>query len=218
MAGRKKSLVEEIQGEHLSLCVAAHLGRTQLVANPLAPYDAKHLMEIVEAVARALARVAPLYVRDSASSEPRELSTAELEGATITEGANLIVLKDGRRLTRVSLKRVDLRQAIALLKATGVPGLGGPQVHPREPAPASPRLDIAAQIAKVEALLRPPLERHRVERATRALVSLARNAAGGRVSNLAMQLISAAQASNDDAVTPLLAELRAALADEEEKG
>ena len=126
------------------------------------------------------------------------------------------MLKDGRRLTSVSIKRVDLRQALAILKATGVPGLGGPRGQPQEPAPASPRPDPAAQITEVEALLRLPLVLPQVEEANRLLVSIARHAADGRVSNLAMKLMSAAHHSSEDSVTLLLAQLRAAL-DEDER-
>lgn len=46
-----------ILGEHLNLTVAAHLARTQLVADPLARYDGDHLLEMVNAVAQALTRV-----------------------------------------------------------------------------------------------------------------------------------------------------------------
>ena len=66
MVRRKTALIESIEGQHLNLCVAAHLGRTQLVANPLTRYDTEHLMEMVEAVARALAKVATYLV----GSEP----------------------------------------------------------------------------------------------------------------------------------------------------
>jgi hypothetical protein len=55
----KSRLVEAISGEHLSLVVAGHLARTQLVADPLARYDGDHLMQMVEAGARALTRVGP---------------------------------------------------------------------------------------------------------------------------------------------------------------
>jgi hypothetical protein len=63
------------------LSVAAHLARMQLVPEPLAVYDSEHMNEMIDIVARALAKVTPLYVLDSSSGKPREVSAAELEGA-----------------------------------------------------------------------------------------------------------------------------------------
>jgi len=157
MSSRKKTseLHERIRGEHLGLCVAAHLARTQLVADPRVRYDGARLMEMVELAARALAKVAPLYVRDAVDGDLRELTAAELEGAKVQEGGNLMVLHDGRRFTSMTIKRADLRQAIAILKATGVPELQGSvqtQALLRDGAlPAEPPLET---MARVEALLR----------------------------------------------------------------
>lgn len=113
-------------GQHLALAIAAHLARTQLVPDPLNAYDAQHLRDSVEVVARALTRVAPLYVNGAADGELRQLSEAELEGAKVKNGADTLVLRDGRAFSAVLIKRADLRQAIAILKAVGIhPGAGG---------------------------------------------------------------------------------------------
>lgn len=227
--GRKsktQELSESLLGQHLGLSVAAHLARTQLVPDPLAPYDGQHLSEMLDTVANALARVAPLHVQDVKGGAPRLLTEADLEGARIKRGATLIVLKDGRSLSGVSIKRADLRQAIAILKAVGIQELTR---NGKEPEPAKveePRDRLAmlrAELAHIESLLRPPLMPAQFDQANSAIVSIARNAPQGRISNVAMQLMSAVHearsAENGDADAERihlgLARLRAAIQDAE---
>jgi hypothetical protein len=174
---KTQHLTENILGQHLALSVAAHLVRTQLVPEPFAVHDAQHLGEMVDVVARALARVAPLYVQDPGSGARRQLMESEL---------------DGRSLSSVSIKRADLRQAIAILKATGIPELQRERKRAEDPKrSAAPPANSLETMAEIEQLLRPPLVPQQVERANRLLVSIARNAPHGRVANLAMQLMSA---------------------------
>jgi hypothetical protein len=223
--GRKsktEQLSESILGQHLALSVAAHLARSQLVPNPLATYDAAHLSEMLDLMARALAKVAPLYAQDPATGQPRELGLAELEGAAIRRGATIVTLKDGRTLSSVSIKRADLRQAIAVLKAVGVQELFPPAKSAAEPGPPAPNRvqDALAQLGEIEALLRPPLVESQIDRANRLAVSMARNAPQGNVANLAMQLMSAlheARGGNGAAESPALiaARLRVALQEAE---
>src|SRR5687768_6703928 len=120
---KTQHLTDSIIGQHLALSVAAHLARTQLVSDPLAIYDSQHLTDMIDIVAAAIAKVAPLYVQDPGSGTLRQLTESELEGATVKRSATNLVLRDGRTLSSVSLKRVDLRQAIAILKAVGIPEL-----------------------------------------------------------------------------------------------
>jgi hypothetical protein len=220
--GRRKimDLPERIRGEHLGLCVAAHLARTQLVVDPLARYDAKHLIEMVNAVASALARVAPLYVHDAAAGAPRELAPGELAGASVSECGNRLTLKDGRSFGAVTVKRAELRQAIAILKAVGVPALGGP-VKPEAPALHAARsADPRADLAQIEALLDLPLQPQTLEEMDRRLLHLARSARHGPLANSAMQLMSSlhearTSARSAETIQPLLVLLRAAVEDAE---
>lgn len=213
-------LPERIRGEHLGLCVAAHLARTQLVVDPLARYDAKHLIEMVNAVASALARVAPLYVHDAAAGAPRELAPGELAGASVSECGNRLTLKDGRSFGAVTVKRAELRQAIAILKAVGVPALGGP-VKPEAPALHAARsADPRADLAQIEALLDLPLQPQTLEEMDRRLLHLARSARHGPLANSAMQLMSSlhearTSARSAETIQPLLVLLRAAVEDAE---
>lgn len=192
-------------GQHLALPVAAHLARSQLVPDPLKPYDARHLGETLEIVARALARVSPLYIQDPKDGTQRELSAAELEGATVRRGATLLELRDGRSVSSVTMKRADLRQAIAILKAVGIPELLPPQDSPERPAGASATPDLLALFAELEALVRAP----QAHKANALAVRIARQAPQGRIANFAMLLVSAVNENRD--VSEPLARLRAAL-------
>jgi hypothetical protein len=187
-------LTETILGQHLALSVAAHLARTQLVPDPLKVYDAQHIGDMVDIVANALARVAPLYVHDGGGA-PRQLTEGELEGARVKRSAMDLCLKDGRTLSGISIKRADLRQAIAILKAVGIPELACSSRRPEPPKAQEPdRLGrLRARLAEIEKLLQ------------------------GCVANLAMRLMSAAHEACGAAAPDhrqmglMLARLRAAL-------
>lgn len=224
MRGRSKTeqLTDSILGQHLALSVAAHLARTQLVPEPLAVYDSQHMSEMIDIVAHALAKVAPLYVRDSTSGQPRELSAAELQGASITRSATLLALKDGRTISSVSIKRADLRQAIAILKAVGVAELA-PREEPRDDPHREARdraAGMRARVDEIEALLQLPLLPDRMKRANRLIVATAREAPDGRIANLAMRLMSVVHESKGreemrGGVQAALARLRNALEETE---
>jgi hypothetical protein len=210
--GRKSKtlqLTSSIAGQHLALSVAAHLARTQLVPDPLSVYDGQHMSEMIDVVARALSRVAPIYVRDAAAADPRPLLPAELEGATIRRGATILALADGRSFSSATIKRVDLRQAIAILKAVGIEELKLRQ-QPAEPGRETPKNEkLLAQLREVESLVEPPLVPAHLERAGHHMISIAREAPHGRVANLAMRLMSALLESRGAETLPpsVLAEL-----------
>jgi hypothetical protein len=219
MARQSKTqhLVEGIAGQHLALPVAAHLARTQLVPDPLKVYDGQHMTDTLNVVGLALARTAPLHVIDPAAGEPRQLTPGEIDGAVAKRGATMLVLKDGRTLAGVTIKRSDLRQAIAILKAVGLPGLA-PVAPPKaaEPAPGANGDAVRARFAELDKLLTPPLLPAQVERAKAGAVWIARHAPHGRVANLAMQLMSALHETRGTEEIPggfrmALARLRAAL-------
>lgn len=202
-------------GERLALPVAAQLARTQLVPEP-AGSNAQHPGETLNLVAQALARTAPLQITDAHTGETRTLNAAELEGAAAKDGAALLVLNDGRTLAGVSIRRVDLRQAIAILKAVGLKD-AAPAPAAAPPAPARNGAEVLrARFAEIEELLKEPLLPVQVERAKCAAVWIARHAAEGRVANLAMQLMSALHETRGTDETPggfrlALARLRATL-------
>ena len=214
---KSQHLAEGISGQHVSLAVAAHLARSQLVPEPLQAYDGQHLAEMLDVMAQALTRSAALHQIDAQTGLTRELSPAELEGAVAKRGATVLVLKDGRTLSGVSVKRADLRQAIALLHTIGVPELAAapPPAVAGKPVVNANGEALRARLAEVENLLQPPLLPAQVERAKAGAVWIARHAPQGRVANLAMQLMSALHESQGDDDVPggfrmALARLRAA--------
>ncbi len=209
---------DSIAGQYLSLAVAAHLARTQLVPDPLKVYDSQHLGEMLNVVAQALARTAPLQITEAASGEKRPLSSLELEGALAKRGATMLVLKDSRTLTGVSIRRSDLRQAIAILTAVGIPEFApAPAAAPKPGTNGNGGIEaLRARFAEVDRLLTPPLLPAQVDQAKSAAVWIARHAPHGRVANLAMQLVSALHETRGTEDIPgghrmALARLRAAL-------
>jgi hypothetical protein len=216
---KTQQLADGIAGQHLALSVAAHLARTQLIADPARVYDGQHLGEMLNVVAVGLARTAPLYVFDPACGQPRQLTPEELEGAVAKRSAAQLVLKNGRTLSGVSIRRADLRQAIAVLKVTGLPQAASkPPVAAPKP---KPQMDngpggLLARLAEIERWLTPPLLPTQVEKANSHALFIARRAPQGRVANLAMQLMSALHGSRGTEDIPgsyrmALARLRAAL-------
>jgi hypothetical protein len=226
MARKSKTqqLTEGIAGQHLALSVAAHLARTQLLPDPLKVYDGQHLTDMLNVVGLALARTAPLHVIDPAAGEPRQLSAAEIDGAVAKRGATTLVLKDGRSLAGVSIKRSDLRQAIAILKAVGLPEIAPPPApKAAEPGQGANLEAVRARFTEVDDLLSPPLLPEQIDRAKAGAVWIARHAPHGRIANLAMQLMSALHETRGTEEIPggfrmALARLRAALQDSQNAG
>jgi hypothetical protein len=124
MAGRTRTeaLTEEFHRQHIALSVAAFFVCTRLVSAPLRAYDVEHLNEMLELAGSALCKLAPLYAADSGGGA-RELTQLELEGARVRRGATRLVLRDGRTLSSVFIRREDLRSALAVLQALGIPQL-----------------------------------------------------------------------------------------------
>ena len=218
--GRKSKtqlLSDSILGQHLALSVAAHLARTQLVPDPLRVYDGQHMSEMLDVVGNALARVAPLYVQDPKAESPRQLMEGELEGARVKRGATMLALKDGRTLSAVSVKRADLRQAIAILKAVGIQEFSRqPQAGEPRPEPHDRLGELRERLGEVEHLIEPPLVSAQADKANSHIVFIARNAPQGIIANLAMQLMSAVPESRESEKVPadlglILARLHAAL-------
>ena len=214
MVKRQAPLVEAVQGQHIALSVAAHLARTKLAPGVSGRYDTEHFLEMLDVVARALAKTAPLYVREGADSDPRELRPDELEGLTVENGGNLVLLQDGRKLSSVSIKRSDLRDAIAILISIGVPGISQPRIE--KPATHEPQLDPQVALDELERLLRPPFMSPAIEEVNRILIGLARQSKIAGLASTAMSLMTALNECRGRNVLSenaqvLLGELRAAL-------
>jgi len=125
-ASKRRKPSRSPPGEHIELAVAAQLARIRLMPDAFRRYQRARLFALLDAAAQALVRVAPIYMRDPASGRPLELAAWELQGAQVLEGGNRIVLRDGRILVELSMRRDDLADAIALLRRIGARGLTGP--------------------------------------------------------------------------------------------
>lgn len=175
---------------------------------PPAAYDGQHLSDQLDAIAGALARVAPLYALDPAAGKMRQLAPGELEGARARHGAIRMVLRDGRALSDVSMKRSDLRLAIAILKSIGVQNITPRRLNAPPAGADRPRArlcSLVAQMAELEKLL----AANECAKARRLATTMARCSPHGPLANHAMRLVSALH--DTDGVKPALARLRSAV-------
>lgn len=218
-------LIGWIRGQHIALSVAAAVARNQL-SSGAGPSDAEQLSEMLNAVARAVSKVAPIYLKDSESGALRRLAESELDGATFQRGATLLVFPDGRSYSSLWLMRGDLREAIAILKGitkpeVATPATPGQTYGGRRPVmvklPNDPAVLLEA-LSEVERLLYSPCGSGEVERAVSLITSIARHAPAGAIANAAMHLVSALAESpaqremlSDGRVQSMVVRLRLAL-------
>jgi hypothetical protein len=103
----------------IALPAAAAIAYQQLApTRPPRFYDGEHLSEVLCLVAQALLRVAPVQVDDA--GQRRLLTEEELHGLVVSRGATRITLHDGRIVSEAVIGRQDLRDAIVILRATGL--------------------------------------------------------------------------------------------------
>ena len=186
MKEKTTRLAQGIRNQHVAMSVAAGLARAQLVPNPVAVYDAQHLSEMLELIAAAIARVAPIHAMNARTGEVRRLSEDELEGARFARGATALVLTDGTPIAGVSITRGDLRHAVAVLKTIGFKAEA--EAPDTEPAHAE---NAQALLAEVGELLRLPLTPGHADKVTRLAMKIVRTARTEPIVRHAMQLISA---------------------------
>lgn len=184
---KKHQLTDITVGQHVEFSVAVRLASSRLVKDPRSVEDAQRASGILNVVGNALARVVPVYSRDAGFAKPRPLSEGELEGSEVMHRATVLLLKDGRTLTAVSIKRRDLRRGIALLRTVGIPALA--RGHARQPA--TQHGELLAKVDEIEQLVRPPLLPSQMDRVNALAISIARSAPEGGIANLAVRLLSA---------------------------
>ena len=187
MKEKTTRLAEGIRNQHVAMSVAAGLARAQLVPNSVGVYDPLHLSEMLEVMAAAIARVAPIYAMNARTGEVRRLTDDQLDGATFKRGATTLVLSDGTAIGSVSITRGDLRHAVAVLKTIGFQGEPQAAKLQAEPAPAQ---SLAAALAEIERRVRLPLMPAYIDKVNRLAMEIVRTAKSGPVVNHAMQLIS----------------------------
>src|SRR5205823_3891698 len=98
--------------EHVPLSVAAAQAYHQIAGARPKPAD---LDEILNEVARALSNTAPIYI--PSGTGVRQLAPIELIESKFQRGATLLRLHDGAELRGLTMRRIDVRAAVAVLKA-----------------------------------------------------------------------------------------------------
>jgi hypothetical protein len=101
--------------EHLPLAVAAAQTYYLVVGDAPKHKSGAHLERILNNVAHAITNVAPLFVAEG--TEQRQLLPVELLQAEFTRGATLLTLHDGTELRGVTVRRIDVREAVTVLRA-----------------------------------------------------------------------------------------------------
>jgi hypothetical protein len=188
MKDKTTRLAAGIRNQHVAMSVAAGLARAQLVPNPVGVYDAHHLSEMLELMAAAIARVAPVYALSARTGELRRIGDEELDGARFERGATVLLLKDGTAIGSVSVTRGDLRHAVAVLKTIGFQAEARAATPQPEPPVAK---SFAAPLAEIEKLARLPLAPAHIDKVNRLAMEIVRAARSGPIVNHAMQLMSA---------------------------
>lgn len=82
--------------------------------------SADEIIEVLNAVAGAIANVAPIYTSDRPTGTPRQLAPIELIHCRFERGATVLKTSFGLGYGNLTMRREDLRSAIAILKGARV--------------------------------------------------------------------------------------------------
>jgi hypothetical protein len=101
--------------EHLPIAVAAAQTYFQVVGETPKQKSIAHLDRILNNVAHAITNIAPVYIPDGPSQ--RQIEPIELLESSFRRGATVLTLKDGTELRGITVRRIDVREAVTVLKA-----------------------------------------------------------------------------------------------------
>lgn len=101
--------------DHVALAVAAAQAYHQLTGSTPEEKTAAPRDVILNRVAHAIANVAAIFVPDGQGM--RQLLPLEFLHAQFRHGATVLKLKDGSELRGMTVRRVELREAVVVLKA-----------------------------------------------------------------------------------------------------
>jgi hypothetical protein len=206
-------------GQHVAFPVAVQLATSELFEDQRSDSGAQHVGGMLDVIGNALVRVVPVYFQDAGLAKPRPLSQGELEGSEVMHSATVLLLRDGRTLSTVWIKRRDLRRGIAVLRTTGISQLAGK----RPGQPATQHEELLEKVSEIERLVRPPLLPSQVERVSTLAISIARSAPQGGIATHAVRLLGAlydARTAGENADTRgialIVARMRDAIGDKEQ--
>ncbi|MDQ5850238.1 MAG: hypothetical protein M3544_14870 [Pseudomonadota bacterium] len=106
--------------QHLSLSRAAGVVYQQIAGIAAGVKNADEMEDILDRAAVAISNVAPIYVRDEASGVQRQLAPIELLQSRFERGATVLVMKDGTEHRELSVRSIDLRMTVDILKRAGI--------------------------------------------------------------------------------------------------
>jgi len=119
---------------HVPLCAAAATAYGYLVtARDF--HDLEHFNSCLNLMARALAHLAPVFATDEATGHQYLVDELKVAEGRFQRGATVLVLSDGSRLTGLSIRRRDAREAFLILKSIGLDGLDIKAAARKLPAP-----------------------------------------------------------------------------------
>jgi hypothetical protein len=82
--------------------------------------SADEIIDVLNAVASAIANVAPIYTADRPSGTPRQLAPIELIHCRFERGATVLKTSFGLEYRHLSIRRDDMRTAIAILRGARI--------------------------------------------------------------------------------------------------
>jgi hypothetical protein len=104
--------------EFLSVSTASAIVYHQVMDQPLQPGGVAESNAVLQAVATALAEVAPIYVLDPASGSQKQLDTVELQFGVFQRGATLLRTPKAEH-RKLAVRRADLHAAIETFRLVG---------------------------------------------------------------------------------------------------
>ena len=105
--------------QYVGLPTACSVIYAKIMGKPPATEPAE-MQEVLNAVARAVSNVVPVYSRGADGSLPVPLTAIDLINGKFERGAHAFALKDGRQLTGLSLQRPDMHTAISVLQSAHI--------------------------------------------------------------------------------------------------
>jgi hypothetical protein len=116
-------VVDRAQGtgtQHVALSTAAAVVYHQITGDTRDIQSADDVDEILNRVANAIANVAVIYTADRAAGGPRQVAPIELIHCRFERGATVLRTSFGLEYRDLSIRRSDMRSALAILRGAGI--------------------------------------------------------------------------------------------------
>ena len=112
-------MVHAAGSEYMPLSEAAAVLYRNSVGDSAGANAAQKSNDILNRVAHAIAKVAPIHVQAD-GSPPLQVTTGELLDCAFTHGAQVLITTNGLALRRLTIRRADLSEAAKVLRSAGV--------------------------------------------------------------------------------------------------